>query len=318
MKIELRDAADLLKKYRRFVITAHVNPDGDAVGSVLALSHILIGMGKETVCLIDDEVPQSFQFMPGYETIARPDQKVENADLLIILDASDLKRIGKVKDVVDAPILNIDHHMSNDDFADYMYLDSDRAATGEIIYQLIELMRAEMNRSVAICLYTAIATDCGFFRFANTTSFTMQCAAKCIDYGARPNLVSEELEKKSLAAIRSLSSVLNSIEIFCEGRISCITITTAMLDGCESTEGFIDFARVIRGVDLAVMVKYRDESSCRVSMRSKSIDVSAIAAKFGGGGHMRAAGCTICEPIPEAKRLILTAAQEAVETKRHA
>lgn len=318
MKLKLESVADLLKKYHHFVITAHVNPDGDAIGSVLALTHFLNGMGKKVTCLIDDDIPENFKIMPGYEQIIKPVQAITNVDLLIILDSSDLERIGRVKEVVAAPILNIDHHISNNEFADYLYLDHKKAATGEIIFELLASMHATFTKEIATCLYVAIATDCGFFRYANTTENTMKIGAELIGFGVKPNLISEALEKKPLASLKTLGSVLQSLEIFANGKIGCITITEQILNSCDSTEGFIDFARIVDGVDVAVMVKYVDVASCRISMRSKTVDVSTIAIQFNGGGHIRAAGCTLNYPLEESKKIILKAIESSIEELTHA
>lgn len=312
MKLKLESVADLLKKNHHFVITAHLNPDGDAVGSVLGLAHLLTGMGKKVTCLIDDDIPDNFQIMPGCETINKPLQPIDNVDLLIILDSSDLERIGKVKDVVNAPILNIDHHISNNEFADYLYLDHKKAATGEIIFELLKQMNITLTQEIAICLYVAIATDCGFFRYANTSENTMNIGAELIHAGVKPNLVSEELEKKPLQSLKTLAKVLQSLELFADGKIGCITINEELLACCDSTEGFIDFARTVEGVDVAVMVKYVDHATCRISMRSKTVDVSKIALNFNGGGHVRAAGCTLNYSLDEAKKIILQTIKDVI------
>lgn len=317
MKMELEDVAKLLTEYNHFVITAHVNPDGDAVGSLLALMHGLKALNKQVTCLIDDEIPRNFEIMPGYEMIARPQEAIVNADLLIILDCSDLERIGKTSEVVNAPILNIDHHISNNGFADYLHLDANSAATGEIIFRLLKQLKVEITKSMAICLYTAIATDCGFFRYANTSAETMQIGAELLACGVKPNIISENLEKKSLTALQTLGKVLDSLELFAQGHISCITITSEIVEECDSTEGFIDFARIVEGVDVAIMVKYIDEKTCRISMRSKQTDVSKVALQFSGGGHVRAAGCTLNLPLAEAKQTIIAAVQAAMEDMRH-
>lgn len=312
MQIHLEDVAALLNKHTHFVITAHVNPDGDAIGSVLALYYGLISIGKKVTCLIDDDLPENFRFLAGYEKIEKPSKKILEADLLVVLDTSDLDRVGQVKNLTNAPVLNIDHHVSNNKFADYLYLDSQRAATGEIIFQLFHLMKIKFDEVIATSLYMAIATDCGFFRYANTTVFTMQCAAELMGCGARPNLISEELEKKPLPTIKALSKVLDSLEVYGNGKISCLCVSAETLAICGSTEGFIEFARIVDGVELAVLLKYVDDACCRVSMRSKAIDVSMIAVAFGGGGHKRAAGCTIHQPIAETKQLIITELQKVM------
>lgn len=308
MKITLEQIAELLKKHNKFVVTAHVNPDGDALGSVLALSNYLISIGKNVTCLIDDDIPSNFNFLNNIKMITSPVENKINADLLIVLDSSDLERIGRVRQLTSAPILNIDHHVSNNQFANYLYLDSNVAATGEIIFQLLKLMDAQITVAIAEYLYTAIATDSGFFKYSNTSESTMKIAAELIHYGVKPNLISEALEKKPLSSIRALPKVLETLELFANNTIACICITQNILELCDSTEGFIDFPRVIDGVELAIMIKYVDDVSCRVSMRSKTIDVSKIATSLGGGGHKKAAGCTIHQSLIDSKKTIVDAA----------
>jgi len=308
MKITLEQIAELLKKHNNFVVTAHVNPDGDALGSVLALSNYLISIGKNVTCLIDDDIPSNFSFLNNIEMITLPTENKIDADLLIILDSSDLERIGRVRQLTSAPILNIDHHISNNEFADFLYLDSNVAATGEIIFQLLKLMEAQITVAIAEYLYTAIATDSGFFKYSNTSESTMKIAAELIHYGVKPNLISEELEKKPLSSIRALPKALETLELFANNRIACISIPQNILELCDSTEGFIDFPRVIDGVELAIMIKYVDDSTCRISMRSKTIDISKIATSFGGGGHKKAAGCTIHQSLLNSKKTIVDAA----------
>lgn len=314
MKITLQETAELLRKYKRFVLTAHVNPDGDAVGSLLALAHLLRGMGKETVCLLHDAVPHSFAFLSGAQMIARPESKVE-ADLLIVLDSSDLERVGAVREAAAGlPILNIDHHASNEDgFADYLYLDSHSAATGELIFRLYKALGEPIGADAAVCLYTAIATDCGFFRYSNTKEATLRCAAELLAAGAKPNVVSEAVEKKSFGTVKAIARVIDTLELFHGGKIACITLTPEVLEGCETTEGLVDFARVVEGVEVAVMVKYVEAKVTRVSMRSISADVSQIALRLGGGGHRRAAGCTIHDTLLRARDAVVREIGAAID-----
>jgi len=317
MKIDLKQAADVITKCKNFVITSHVNPDGDALGSVLGLAHYLKAIGKNVTCLIDDDLPANFNILPGYELLSKPGQIIEKIDLLIVLDTG-IDRIGQIKELTNAPILNIDHHISNNSTVDYLYVDPDRAATGEIIFQLLKLMKAVFDKNIATCLYTAIATDCGFFRYANTTALTMRIGAELLDFDVKPNLISEAIEKKPLATVRGIALALNTLEIFKTGEIALLAITQDILNQCKSTEGFIDLARIIEGVDVAVMVKYVDENTCRISMRSKATNVSLIAETFGGGGHIRAAGCTIQTSVESAKQTIVAAIEQSMEDQHNA
>lgn len=304
MEVSLQRTAELLNQASALVITGHVNPDGDCLGSMLALYYHLTALGKKVQLLLDDEPPPVYRFLPGVENIAKPTTAVQ-ADLLVVVDASDDMRIGRVRTMVSADVLNIDHHVSNLKFADYWHLDFQAAATGEIILELLQSMDAELSADMAVCLYTAIATDCGFFRYANTSAKTMRFAARLIECGVKPHMIAEQLDAKPLASMLALQKVLDTLEVSHAGKIATITLDAALLADVENTEGFINYPRNIEGVEVAVMFKAVDESNVRVSMRSRRLDVSRLALIFGGGGHMRAAGCTVSGTIGEAKSKVL-------------
>ncbi len=309
MEISLRRVARMLGEADRIVITAHIHPDGDSLGSMLALYAPLAALGKKVSLLLDDEVPAVYRFLPGAELIRRPEGRVE-ADLLVVLDASDADRVTAVVEAVKAKTLNIDHHISNTKFADFWYIDSQAAATGEIILDLLHLMKLEITADMAVNLFTAIATDCGFFRYANASSATLRHAADLIDRGAQPHVIAEQLETKPLASIMTLRSVLDSLEIHAGGRIAAVTVDIdATENAAETTEGYINYPRNIEGVEIAVMFKPVDDSATRVSFRSRRCDVSRLALAFGGGGHARASGCTVNSGLAGAKEQILRAAE---------
>lgn len=312
MKISLQETAAALQAADKIVLTAHVNPDGDALGSTLGLMHFLRGLGKEAQVFIDDDIPATFSVLPGYECFQRPEegQKVA-ADLLVALDVS-LDRIGRVADVVDAPVLNIDHHKTNDEKAERLYLDAERAATAEIVYQLIEAMDGELTQDIATCLYTGIATDCGWFRYSNTTALTMSIAAKLLAAGVQPNIISEALEVRPYARVKSLAEAMMGIELFAGGRAAGVFLDFATMERLEHTDGLIDMVRVIEGVDIVLVLKEKEQGTCRVSMRSKGADVSQIALAFGGGGHVRAAGATLTMPFADARTAIMQAIEKAL------
>ena len=314
MEVSINHSAKLLGQANYIVLTTHIHPDGDAMGSLLALYAYLRAQGKCVKMLLDDEVPRSFKFLADWDKIESPQARVHEADLLVILDASDLERIGKVKDVVKAPILNIDHHISNLKFADYWHIDSQAAATGELIYRLLTEVDATITGSIATALFTAIATDCGFFRYANTSAQTLKIASELVGLGAKPHVISEYLDTKPRAVIEILPKVLETLEVIdcgVNGQIAMLTLNQEILANFrDDTEGFINYPRNIEGVEIAIMFKETDESNTRVSLRSKSVDVSQLALAFGGGGHARAAGCTITESLSKAKTLIIDAAKQ--------
>lgn len=308
MDFSLKQTAELLKSSSTIILTAHVQPDGDCLGSMLALNQYLLSIDKDVRMILDDDVPALYKFLPGHQAISKPTTKVISADLLVVLDASDIDRIGKVKDHVDAPILNIDHHLSNTKFADYWYIDKQSAATGEIIFQLLTMLEASVTADMATCLYTAIATDCGFFRYANTSVQTMRYAADLMEYGAKPYVIAEAMETKPLESILTLANVLKTLELHHNGRIATITVLPDTLSNLDSTEGFINYPRVIEGVEIAIMFKVMNDGMIRVSFRSKIADVSQLALTFGGGGHARAAGCGIIGRIDDVTKEVLHAA----------
>ena len=306
MYITLKEAAAKMLEAENLVITTHVNPDGDALGSSLALYQMLVRLGKNVEVLIDDDVPESFGFLPDIEAIQKPEKESYPADYLIMLDVSK-DRIGQVLNKCQAPIINIDHHRTNDGEADFLYLDAEKAATAEIIYQLAQELAVTPDSAVALCIYTGLSTDTGNFRFSNTSAFTLRAAADMVESGAQPHVVSEALEKRSFKEVLDRAKAMETIEMAMEGRVAGIFIDNALYETLDTTEGFIDGVRIIDGVDVAVLMKEVEPGKCRVSMRSKGVDVSVIATEFGGGGHVRAAGCTIEEPLAEAKTKLLEA-----------
>ena len=313
MQISLTETAAELKAHERIVLTAHVNPDGDAIGSSLGLMHALKALGKEVQVFIDDDIPAAFSVLPGYELIGKPEEGQNiPADLLVAVDVS-LDRIGRVKEAVKAPTLNIDHHITNDGKADKLYLDGNAAATAEIIYQLIEELGVPCTQEMAMCLYTGLAMDTGWFRFSNTTPNTMRGAAALLACGAQPHVISEALEQRPFAEVQSLAFALQKIELLACGKVAGICLDHASLQEHEAPEGLIGMVRVIEGVDIAFTLKEKEPGLCRVSLRSKGVDVTKIALKFGGGGHVRAAGCTIEKPCAEARIELVKAIMQVLE-----
>ena len=307
MKITLEQAAEKLMTAKKFLLTAHVNPDGDAIGSTLALAALLRAKGKDAIVMIDDKLPKNLSFLPGYDKIVRPEEgKKADAELLVILDTS-LDRIGEVgKAAAGLPVLNLDHHISNDEKADFLYNDN-RAAAAEIVFELVERLGGEFTPEIATPLYTGIATDTGFFKFSNTRPATMRAAARLLEAGVRPEQVSEALEEKPESVVRGQAAALQTMELSYNGRVAGLYLDKELATSLDTTEGFIDFVRVIEGVEIAVLIKCMDENFCRVSVRSKGLDVSKVAMKFGGGGHIRAAGFSVKKPLTEAKKDVLDA-----------
>ena len=202
MLITLKEAAEKIKAANKILITAHVQPDGDAIGSTLALMQMLQSLGKPAQIFIDDTVRKNLHALPHFEGIRRPvDGEKFDADLMIVLDTS-IDRLGNVKNLTDAPILNIDHHVTNKGEGVELYVETKAAATCEIVFKLARELDATITPEIATCLYTGLATDTGFFQFSNTRAETLAVASELIRCGVSPNFISEQLESKSLAEVR--------------------------------------------------------------------------------------------------------------------
>lgn len=300
------ETATILKNAHKIVLIGHVSPDGDTLGSTLALALGLKKLGKDIVVTVDDSISAMYNFLPGLEQIIRLEDEAKiKADLMVVIDASSADRAGNAIKCVDAPILNIDHHISNTRYAEYLYLDDKAAATGEIIFKVLKNLEVEIDLAMAINLYTAIVTDCGYFKYSNTSPECMRCAAELIEFGVNPSDISDALEMKPKSNIVLLSKVLESLSFFHEGKIAVIEIKNEDYNAEIDTDAFIQYPRYIEGVEVAVMFKAVKPNVTRVSMRSRWIDVSLIALHFDGGGHKKAAGCTINADLNEAKQTLV-------------
>lgn len=308
-EISLQETGRLLLAAENIVLCTHVSPDGDTLGSTLGLARFLRQQGRQVTVYCDDVINKSLSFIPGIELCQRPEEGTRvQTDLLVVVDASSFDRVGLVSEAVEPKVmLNIDHHISNTRFAEYLYLDAKAAAVGEVMCDLFEAMHWPLDEEIAVCFYTAITTDCGSFRYANTTPKTMRNAAKLLEYGVQPNEISDCLDVRSRETVELLAKVLPSLGFAYEGKIAYITITNDLYDKDAQTDSFVSYPRYIEGVDVAVMFKAVEPEVTRVSMRSKTVDVADVALSFGGGGHLRAAGCTIYAPVEQAREQLLAA-----------
>ena len=223
---------------------------------------------------------------------------------MVVLDTS-LDRIGNVRKLTDAPILNIDHHVTNSGNDYDLYREHEAAATCEIILQLCHELKAELTKNVAVCLYTGIATDTGFFNYSNTKPATFRAAAELVEAGVEPNVISEQLEKRSYRDVKIMNAVLQTTKFYYGGKVAGMFVDRELYKEVDTTEGLIDLIRVIDGVDVAFLITEKERNVCRVSMRSKGVEVSSIAKRMGGGGHVRAAGCTLENNLDTSKRILV-------------
>ena len=295
------------EKWNDIIITSHVHPDGDAIGSSLAMYHVLRSLGKKATVLIDDHVPKCFSVLPGVQAIRRPGGEEEPPDLLLLLDAR-MGRSGRVMEHIQAPVLNIDHHASNDGTADDLFLDADSSSTCEILYRMFKEWGIPFTKEIAMNLYAGIATDTGFFRFENTTAASFEAAAELVRLGVEPNLLADALATKNFRDIQWMAKALQTAELFHDGKAVGVFLDKSLKD-LELTDELIDMIRFTEGVDIAFLLKYEAENVYRVRMRSHFSDVSKLMKSFGGGGHAHAAGCTLEMGMEEARAKMIRAVQ---------
>lgn len=314
-KLNLKETGELLLAAKSLIFCCHVSPDCDTLGSALGLMRFLEQQGKQVTLLVDDVINKSFSFLPGIAKAQMPEADKEyTADLFVVIDASSWDRIGICNQVVKAKqLLNIDHHISNTEFAEYLYLDAQAAAVGEIMVDLFEACGWEMDKAMADNFYTAISTDCGSFRYSNTTPKTMRQAAKLLEVGVNPNEINENLGLNSVATMQLLAKVLPTITFACEGRVAYIKLINDLYNKETSTETFVNIVRYIEGVDVGIFFKEVEPGKTRVSMRTCKADAAAVAVQFAGGGHVRAAGCTVMAPIDEAIEQVLAAVAKELD-----
>lgn len=277
-----------------FLVTAHFSPDGDAVGSVLAMGEMLGKLGKKRLIAIEGGLPEKYDFIDGKAAVVDP-QAISNPGLCenaVILDAGSIKRIGTASKLVadGAGIVNIDHHISNDRFGNLAYVDSEASSTCEILYQLARYMEIPVDKDLASYLYVGIMTDTGRFRFANSTPRAFSICAELVACGAEPaeltDAVYYDLPRDYITA---LAKSLSSLGFHGDGRIALMEYLEAK--EIEDAEGFIDFALGIREVKAAAFIRLIPDGRFKVSLRARdSLDVGAIAQSYGGGGHKKAAG----------------------------
>lgn len=317
----LCSAGRFLKENDHFLVINHVSPDGDATGSLLAMGHILSALDKTFVLANEGETPEKFLFLPlGNQIVNLSDGILDSQfNKVIALDCGDEKRMGKAVNYMaeDATLLNIDHHQSNDSFGAFNLIRTDACATAEILLDLVKDMGLSLTRDLAMCLYTGILTDTGGFRYSNTNAVVMNKAAELLSVGVEPAVVAERcLETITSSYIRLLQLVFPTLSLEMDGRVASLTITTdAMKESTaslEDMEGIVNYARNIEGVEVGILYKQIDSTTVKVSLRSRSIiDVAAIAKAVGGGGHARAAGCTIQGDIKEVQGLVLEKVRQA-------
>jgi len=313
--------AELLRKGKSFLICSHLNPDGDAIGSSLALAAFLEEEGKEVFLFNRDNVPPMYAFLTGASRVRQRLPEGQRFDATVLLDCATLERVGEELERFEGRgrMIIIDHHPPVDSPPGTVLIRTDAAATAELLYEVFRSYGAHISPRTATALYLGLMTDTGSFRFSNTTPKALSVAAALVEAGADHGLVTRRIyEEFPPERFRLLARVLDTLTFFHEGKVAAVTVTRRMLDstgaGHELTEGFVDYPRSIRGVEVAVLFREVDEQQYRVSLRSRGrVDVGRIAQIFQGGGHPNAAGCTLWGDHSAVQEQVMSHLKEVLE-----
>ncbi|AOY78422.1 hypothetical protein BJL90_16310 [Clostridium formicaceticum] len=301
----------LLDTHSKVAILSHVSPDGDSLGSLIALGLAMKKLCQGVYIFRNDLFPEKYKFLPGYQQVeAYREDCQQDFDFCFVLDCGDEKRLGYSEVILkrSKKIINIDHHISNTAFGDINLLDTEASSTCEIVYNLLKDFGLALDVDIATCLYTGIATDTGNFVYDNTTAYTHQVAAELMGFHIDLHKISYHLyQNKPLNSVRFLAHVLNHMEIGFDGKVAIIAIPEELLKKfnvlSSDVDGVINYARDIQGIEIAILLKESAGGEVKVGFRAKKdIDVSLLAGKFGGGGHKKASGATIEGTIEEVRK----------------
>jgi phosphoesterase RecJ-like protein len=313
----LSEIVTRLRSARRVVVSSHERPDGDAIGSGMALVLALRTAGVEARMAMADVPPPYLRPFPGVDDLWVTPEVTEAFDAAVIMECSSLSRTG-VAGLDRSPVVNIDHHPGNTGYGAVNWVDESAAACGELVFTLLEALDLPLTAEVATHIYLAILTDTGSFHFSHLTPRTFEIAARCVAAGARPEWIARtHYDSNSMARVRLFGTVLSAMSVDPTGQIAILTITPAMAAAAggtyDDTEGLINLPLTVREIRASVFFKELGPAEHRVSLRSKgAIDVAAVAKRFGGGGHKNAAGCSVPGSFAEARAAIVAAAGEAI------
>ena len=328
MAIDWSPLIEIVQSSERFVLSSHVRPDADALGSELGLAYALESLGKSVRIVNPSAASPNLAFLDqaGWAKKIGESMTADEArdtDVHIVVDTSAWTQLQDVGDVIrttSARKVVIDHHVSSDDLGGLTIKDTTAAATGELIFELAQAMEAEISETAATALYCAIATDTGWFRFPSTTSRTMHIAGQLIDFGAKPHVLYSLLyEQHSAARMRLYGRVLSRLTVDCDGQLAYLTVSREDFKETGAvpadTEDLVNASLQIAGTKASFIAIEQPNQTVKVSFRGRvDTNVAAVAEQFGGGGHKLASGATLAGSLAEALAIVLPAMQQAVDT----
>ena len=296
-----------IENSNNIVLIAHVNPDGDALGSSLSMYKILKNLGKNVSVVNMTDLASYLDFLPNYDKVKKTLPK--KFDLMISFDCGSFDRLG----IEEKPefLINIDHHTSNTNYGNLNLIEADAASSSQVVYNILKANHIRIDKESALAIYTALVTDTGNFQYESVNEKVFEMAADLVRFGVKPEFVSKMLyERDRLSRLRFLAKAIDTLELHCEGKVGIVCVTKEMLEKTgaikEDTEGVVNMVRKLATVEVALMLR-EDDNGIKISLRSKNyLNVSEIAIKYGGGGHIRASGATIKDKsFEEIKEMLL-------------
>lgn len=326
LKKVIKDIGEVISSHQSFLLMSHVRPDGDAIGSQIALGFSLMAMGKEVYLVNEDGVPESLEFLKGSEKVTVPPNDPIEVEVAIALDTGNKPRLGdgSLHAASKAKVwLNIDHHISNPGYGDLNLIDGTKPATGQIIYELIKELGYPIPDETRDAIYVAVSTDTGSFQYGSTTAETYEIGADLIRRGLNVGKINADTyDNHPRRRLELMRALLNTLQITDDGHLACWELLDkTRLDlnlQPDDSEGLIDMIRSVKGVRVAAFFEELADGKIRVSMRSKDagVNVCDVAAEFGGGGHALAAGIRMPGPLSEAKPKVLAALKQVLTAQK--
>lgn len=321
----IRDIIKAFNAASDILVTTHMDPDGDSLGSQLVMREYLSSLGKRVVMCSEGTIPGRYQFMQGIEEVRTDPDIVElRPDLALVLESTSLDRIGRVRRLIGSgcKVVNIDHHIGNSFYGDINLIDEGASSVAEILYRVLTEARFSFTKAAAENLYTAILTDTGRFHFSSTTPESLRICADLIGAGVNPREITDKIYfSKTLREMEVIGEVICSAQLELDGKLCALTLSERMIENTgldfSDFEGIVDYSMYLKGVIIGVLFKEVSEGITKISLRSRdSFDVSLLAKRFGGGGHSNAAGATIDMPLVRARARVYEIAAEMLNGHR--
>jgi len=318
---EITAIVDAIRERQRFVLSSHARPDGDAIGSQLAMAYALRALGKDVRLVNKDLAPEPLRAFPGVAEIEIADRVDGPFDVAIIMECGDLSRTG-VAGLDQALVINIDHHPGNSEYGHINWFDGSAAACGEMVFDLVVALGVPLTPEIATHIYVAILTDTGSFHYSSISPRTFNICRTALAAGVDPVAIARQVyDSNSVARIRLFAAVLGGMELGAEGEVAVLYLDQAMADVAggtyDDTDGLINEPLTVKAIQAVVFFKHQTDQEYRVSMRSKgAIDIGAIARSLGGGGHRNAAGCTMTGDLATLKRVFVERVSAAITDAR--